>query len=242
MNIKYKLPKYNRILLKISGESIKGTKKYGISSKFLFKISKDIKKIIKLGVQIGIVIGGGNLFRGSLLSKKGINHIISDQIGMLSTIINSLAMFDILNKQKIKTCLMSSLPIHNICRSYDRQKALKLLKKKYVVIFSGGTGNPLFTTDSAACLKGIEINADIILKATKVEGVYSSDPLKCSKAIIYKKLLYKEILSKKLEIMDLSAFILAKNHNIPIRIFNINKKSILYNILLGKQEGTLITN
>lgn len=239
---KIKKPKYKRILLKISGESLKNSKNVHINLKKIKKIAKKIKEIIKIKVQVAIVIGGGNLFRGFELKKIGINQIISDNIGMLSTIINGLILKDILSKLRVKTIMMSAIQINKICNYYNTEKTINLLKKGKVVILSAGTGNPLFTTDSAACLRGIEINSDIILKGTKVNGVYSSDPLKDKKAIFYKKLTFKNVLNKKLKIMDSTAFILAKNHNIPINIFNINKKKALLKIIMGKDEGTFISN
>lgn len=239
---KIKKPKYKRILLKISGESLKNSRNININLKKIKKIAKKIKEIIKINVQVAIVIGGGNLFRGLELKKIGINQIISDNIGMLSTIINGLILKDILNKLKVKTTMMSSIEINKICNYYNTEKTINLLEKGKVVILSAGTGNPLFTTDSAACLRGIEINADIILKGTKVNGVYSSDPFKNKEAIFYKKLSFKNVLNKKLKIMDSTAFILAKNNNIPINIFNINKKKALLKIIMGKNEGTFISN
>lgn len=234
--------KYKRILLKISGESLKNPNNKNIKLEKIKKIAKKIKEIKKINTQIAIVIGGGNLFRGFELKKIGINKIISDNIGMLSTIINGLILQDMLKKIKVNTTIMSAIQIDKICEFYKSEKTIKLLKKKEVVIITGGTGNPLFTTDSAACLRGIEINADIILKGTKVNGVYSSDPLKDPKAVFYKKITFKKALKKELKIMDSTAFILAKNNNIPINIFNINKKKALLKIITGENEGTLISN
>lgn len=232
---------YPRVLLKISGEVLQGVNKFGIDVNSLKKIAKEIKLVLDIGVQVGLVIGSGNLFRGSTLSKIGINRIASDHIGILSTIINSLAMHDIMHYYSIRSNIMSSIPINGICETYNYEQAIKFLCDNYVVIFSAGTGNPLFTTDSAACLRGIEIKSDIILKGTKVDGIYSQDPKKYSHAIFYKKLTYQDVLKKELKIMDLSAFALARDHNLPIRVFNINKPQSLYRIVTGCDEGTIIT-
>ncbi|CUR53863.1 Uridylate kinase [Serratia symbiotica] len=236
-NIKFP---YQRILLKLSGEILQGSECFGIDIPILNRIAKEIKELIKLGIQISIVIGGGNLFRGSKLKKIGINHVISDHIGILSTIINGLFIYDALYRINVNSNLMSIIPLNNICENYHWIKAINLLKNNRVVILSAGTGNPFFTTDSAACLRGIEIEANIILKATKVAGVYSSDPIKNPNAILYKKLSYQDVLKNELKIMDISALTLARDYNIPIRVFNINIPGILYRIVMGKNEGTLI--
>ncbi|CAL4321580.1 Uridylate kinase [Buchnera aphidicola (Protaphis terricola)] len=233
---------YSRILLKISGEVLQGRNKFGIDINSLKKIAKEIKLILNIGVQVGLVIGSGNLFRGTTLSKVGINRIACDHIGILSTIINSLAMQDIMNNYSIHSCVMSPIPLHGICETYTYQRAIKLLSKHYVVIFAAGIGNPLFTTDSAACLRGIETQSDIILKGTKVDGVYSKDPEKYSQVTLYKKLTYRDVIKHELKVMDLSAFLLARDHNLPIIVFNINKNESLYRIIKGYNEGTIITN
>lgn len=231
---------YHRILLKISGEVLQGSNKFGIDISSLKRIAKEIKLALDIGIELGLVIGSGNLFRGSTLSKLGLNRIAADHMGILSTVINSLAMRDIMYSYSIPTCIMSSIPISGICTGYNYNKAINLLSKNCVVIFSAGTGNPLFTTDSAACLRGIETHSDIVLKGTKVDGVYSQDPKKYSQAILYKKLTYEDVLQKELKVMDLSAFSLARDHKLPIRVFNINKPRSLYRIMTGYDEGTLI--
>ncbi|NIH16638.1 MAG: UMP kinase [Buchnera aphidicola (Periphyllus lyropictus)] len=233
--------KYTRVLLKLSGESlidINGSSKIHIKS--LDFLSKEIKRIIDLNIELGIVIGAGNLFRGSQLQKMGINRVVSDHIGMLSTVINGLAINNSMNKMNIKTELMSAIPLNGICEIYNWSRAINLLSKKIVVIFSAGIGNPFFTTDSAACLRAIEVHADIVLKGTLVDGVYTSDPKKNNNAILYSKLSYKEVLKKELKIMDLSAFSLARDYKLPICVFNINKPGALYRIITGVSEGTLI--
>ncbi|XOT89469.1 MAG: UMP kinase [Buchnera aphidicola (Diuraphis noxia)] len=233
---------YRRILLKISGEVLQGVNKFGIDISVLTRIATEISSIVKIGVQVGLVIGSGNLFRGEKLSKLGVNRVVSDHIGMLSTIINSLAMKDKINSMSIvNSYLMSAIPINGICQAYNYDRAMNLLSNNFVVIFAAGTGNPFFTTDSAACLRGIEIESDIILKGTKVDGVYSADPKKDFNAILYKKLTYKDVLEKELKVMDLSAFTLARDYCLPIRVFNINNSGSLYRIIMGENEGTLIS-
>lgn len=237
-----KTPVYKRVLLKISGEGLQGDLNYGIEFRILNKIVAEIKHLIKLGIQIGIVIGGGNLFRGKGLSKNGMNRVIGDHIGMLSTIINGLALYDAFNHAGIKSILMSTFTIPGVCRLYNSFEAKDLLNNNIVVILSSGIGNPLFTTDSAACLRGIEIEANIMLKATKVNGIYSNDPVKNPNCILYNTLTYQEVLQKELKIMDLTAFILARDHKLPICVFNLNKNYAMYHIVMGYKEGTLITD
>ncbi|QCI20961.1 UMP kinase [Buchnera aphidicola (Hyperomyzus lactucae)] len=233
---------YRRILLKISGEVLQGINEFGIDVNSLKRIAKEIKSVVDIGIQVGLVIGSGNLFRGSKLSKLGLNRVAADHIGILSTVINSLAMRDTIHSiSSIKTCLMSAIPLNGICEIYSCQKAISLLSNNFIIIFAAGIGNPFFTTDSAACLRGIETEADIILKGTKVNGVYSNDPKKDANAILYKELTYKDVLKKELKVMDLSAFILARDYRLPIRVFNINKPGSLYRIIMGNDEGTLIT-
>lgn len=233
---------YRRILLKISGEVLQGTNKFGIDIISLKRIAKEINAIVKIGIEVSLVIGSGNLFRGARLSKLGVNRVVADHIGILSTVINSLAMRDVINTvSDNRTCLMSAIPLNGICETYSCERAISLLSKNFIVIFAAGTGNPLFTTDSAACLRAIETESNIILKGTKVDGVYSIDPKKYSNAIFYKTLKYKDVLKRELQVMDLAAFTLARDHNLPIRVFNINKPGSLYRIVIGKDEGTLIT-
>ncbi|XBC43518.1 MAG: UMP kinase [Buchnera aphidicola (Meitanaphis flavogallis)] len=235
-----KVFKFKRILIKLSGESLQGSNKFGVDVDALNCIIKEIKDIANLGIQVGIVVGGGNIFRGKKLKNFGINKIVSDNVGMLSTIINGLILCDSMKKMNLNAHLMSSIPIGSICEIYHYEKAINWLKNRYVVIFSGGLGNPCFTTDSAACLRAIEIKADIILKGTKVNGVYSSDPKKNINPVLYKTITYDEALTKELQVMDLSAFILARDHKLPICIFNIYNPGILRRIVQGKREGTLI--
>ncbi|WWP00934.1 MAG: UMP kinase [Candidatus Dasytiphilus stammeri] len=232
---------YQRVLLKLSGEALLGTNNFGIDTKVLYRIAKEVKELVELTVQVGIVIGGGNMIRGSALATSGINRVVGDHMGMLATVINGLAMRDALHRNYINADLMSAIPLNGICDIYSWAEAISLLKNHRVVIFGAGIGNPLFTTDSAACLRGIEIEANVVLKATKVDGVFSADPFEYPHAILYEKLTYQEVLEQGLKIMDLAAFILARDHNLPIKVFNINKPGALRRIVMGAKEGTLIT-
>ncbi|QCI23781.1 UMP kinase [Buchnera aphidicola (Macrosiphoniella sanborni)] len=233
---------YRRILLKISGEVLQGSNNFGIDINSLKRIVKEIKSVVDIGIQVSLVIGSGNLFRGATLSELGLDRVASDHIGILSTIINSVAIRDMINSNlSIRTCLMSAIPINGICEIYNCEQAINLLSNNFVIIFAAGTGNPFFTTDSAACLRAIETKSDIILKGTKVDGVYSKDPEKNSDAILYRKLTYKDVLKKELKVMDLSAFILARDYHLPIRVFNINKPGSLYRIVTNRSEGTIIS-
>ncbi|URJ24182.1 UMP kinase [Blochmannia endosymbiont of Camponotus sp.] len=234
-------PIYRRIVLKMSGEALQGTEGFGIDTTVLNRMVTEVKELVKIGIQIGIVMGGGNLFRGAELVKSGMNRIVGDHIGMLATIMNGLAMRSALNHAYVHSHLMSAIPLNGVCDHYNWMKAINLLSNNWVVIFAAGTGNPLFTTDSAACLRGIEIKADVVLKATKVDGVFSTDPIQHPDATLYEQLSYQDVLERELKVMDLTAFTLAREHNLPIRIFNINKLGALKRIIMGYKEGTLIT-
>ena len=235
-----KIRKYDRILLKLSGEALTGSADFGIDPKVLDRMAIEIGQLIEIGVQVGLVIGGGNLFRGAALHAAGMERVTGDHMGMLATVMNALAMRDALERANIPSRVMSAIPMSGVVEHYDRRTAIRHLKAGDVVIFSAGTGNPFFTTDSAACLRGIEIDAELVLKATKVDGVYSADPVKDPTAIKYDKLTFDEILDKKLGVMDLTAICLSRDHNLPVRVFNMNKKKALFNIMVGEEEGTLI--
>lgn len=235
-------PAYRRILLKLSGEALMGEENFGIDPKFLDRMAEEIKELVELGIEVGLVIGGGNLFRGEGLAKAGMNRVVGDHMGMLATVMNGLAMRDALHRAFVNAKLMSAIPLNGVCDSYNWTDAIKMLKAGRVVIFAAGTGNPFFTTDSAACLRGIEIEADVVLKATKVDGVYDSDPAKNPDAVLYKHLSYNEVLDKELKVMDLAAFTLARDHSIPIRVFNMVKPGCLKRVVLGESEGTLISH
>lgn len=233
-------PLYKRILLKISGEALMGDTEYGLDPKVLLRLGNEVKEIIELGVEVGVVLGGGNLFRGAALSETGLDRITGDHMGMLATLMNALAMRDVFEGNDLETRVLSAIPMSGIVDHYDRRKAMHHLSKKRVVIFAAGTGNPMVTTDSAASLRGIEIRADIILKATNVDGIYSSDPKKDKNAILFKHLTYREVLDKELGVMDLAAFVQCRDQNIPLRVFNITKPGILRRVVTSLDEGTLV--
>ena len=233
-------PRYNRILLKLSGEALAGDEGFGIDPKVLDAMAIEIGQLVGIGVQVGLVIGGGNLFRGAALQASGLDRVAGDHMGMLATVMNGLALRDALERSNIRTRLMSAIPMSGVVEHYDHRNAIRYLKNGEVVVFCAGTGNPFFTTDSAACLRGIEINADVVLKATKVDGVFDSDPEKNPKAIKYDRLSYDEVIARKLGVMDLTAICLVRDHNMPLRVFNMNKKGALLNLMLGGSEGTLV--
>jgi len=233
-------PRYNRILLKLSGEALAGDEGFGIDPKVLDAMAIEIGQLVGIGVQVGLVIGGGNLFRGAALQASGLDRVAGDHMGMLATVMNGLALRDALERSNIRTRLMSAIPMSGVVEHYDHRNAIRYLKNGEVVVFCAGTGNPFFTTDSAACLRGIEINADVVLKATKVDGVFDSDPEKNPKAVKYDRLSYDEVLARKLGVMDLTAICLVRDHNMPLRVFNMNKKGALLNLMLGGNEGTLV--
>jgi uridylate kinase len=233
-------PVYKRILLKLSGEALMGDEHFGIDPKVLDRIAKEVGELIALGVEVGLVIGGGNLFRGKSLSKAGLGRISGDQMGMLATVMNAIAMRDALERASLSTRIMSAIPMSGFVDHYDRRKAIHHLQRKRVVIFAAGTGNPLVTTDSAASLRAIEIEANVLLKATNVDGIYSADPAFNPQAKLYDKISFAEALEKELGVMDLTAFCQCRDHNMPIRVFNINKPNALFRILKGENEGTLV--
>jgi len=232
--------KYKRILLKLSGEALTGSQSFGIDPKILDDMALEIGQLVGIGVQVGLVVGGGNLFRGSELQRAGLDRVTGDHMGMLATVMNALALRDALERSNISTQVMSSIPMSGVVDHYDRRKAIRALSNGDVVIFAAGTGNPFFTTDSAACLRGIEVDAEIVLKATKVDGVYSADPMKNPDAVKFDRLSYDEVLDKKLEVMDLTAICLVRDHDMPLRVFKMSKRGALLNIVRGGDEGTLI--
>jgi uridylate kinase len=234
-------PAYQRILLKLSGEALLGKLSFGIDSSVLSQLAGEIAQLVKLNIQVGIVLGGGNLFRGAKLANTGLDRITGDQMGMLATVMNALALRDELESAAVPTRILSAIHITGIVDLYKRDKAIRHLHRKRVVIFAGGTGNPLFTTDSAASLRGIEIGADILLKATQVDGIYSADPASNPTATLYQHLTYQEALERELGVMDLTAFSQCRDHQLPIRVFNINKPGILLRIATGADEGTLVS-
>jgi uridylate kinase len=235
-------PKYRRILLKLSGEALQGDNLFGIDASRLGRIGQEIASVTKLGVQVALVVGGGNLIRGADLCVSGIERVASDQMGMLATVVNGLALRDALTKKFIFVSLMSAFSIPGMTETYDHMLARERLAQGKVVILVGGTGNPLVTTDSAAALRGIEIGADIVVKATKVDAVCSDDPIKNPEAKRYSHLSYDEVLEKRLGVMDLTSILLCRDGGLPIRVFNMNKQGGLQRIALGEDVGTLIDN
>lgn len=234
--------KYKRILLKLSGEALTGDAEFGIDPKVLDRMAVEVGQLVGLGVEIGMVIGGGNLFRGAALHEAGMERVTGDHMGMLATVMNALAMRDALERASIPTRVMSAIPMSGVVEHYDRRTAIRHLRSGDVVIFAAGTGNPFFTTDSAACLRGIEIDAELILKATKVDGVYSADPKLVPGAVKYEQLSFDEVLEKKLGVMDLTAICLVRDHDIPVRVFNMQKPGSLLNNVMGMSDGTMISN
>ena len=231
---------YNRILLKLSGEALLGERSHGVDPQRILAYSKEIKEIVDVGIEIAIVIGGGNIFRGVSGSSNGIDRVQADYMGMLATVINGLALQSSLEELNVQTRLQTAVKIEAVAEPYIKRKAVRHLEKKRVVIFSAGTGNPFFTTDSAAVLRAIEINADAILKGTRVDGIYNIDPEKNKDAVKFKKLTYDEAINKKLKIMDSTAFTLSQENNLPIIVFNMNKPGNLKKIIEGKDIGTTV--
>jgi len=235
------LPKFKRILLKLSGESLMGDKNFGMDSKVITQYAKDIKSIIELGVQVAIVIGGGNIYRGMNEAETGIERAHGDYMGMLATVINGMALQAGLEKAGVYTRLQSAIKMEQIAEPYIRRRAIRHLEKGRVVIFGAGTGNPYFTTDTAGSLRAIEINADVILKGTRVDGVYTADPEKDPTATKYETITFQECLGKNLRVMDMTAFTLCMENNLPIIVFDMNKPHNLKRVVTGEKVGTLVT-
>lgn len=232
--------KYKRILLKLSGESLMGEREYGIDSKIVARYAGEIVSVHKLGVQVGIVIGGGNIYRGADDSSDGIDKVTGDHMGMLATVINAMALQNALEHKGLKTRCMSAIDMERIAEPYIRRRAIRHLEKGRIVIFAAGTGNPYFTTDTAAVLRAIEIGADVIIKGTRVDGVYDSDPEKNSHAIHFPKISYTDVLKKDLRIMDLTAITLSKENKLPLVVFNMNVTGNLKRVVCGKAVGSTV--
>jgi len=233
---------YKRVLLKLSGEAKLGDRSYGIDPKRIAQYAKEIKSVTELGLEVAVVIGGGNIFRGVSAASNGIDRVQGDYMGMLATVINGMALQSALEEENVQTRLQTAIKIEAVAEPYIKRKAVRHLEKKRVVIFGGGTGNPFFTTDSAAVLRAIEINADVILKGTRVDGVYDSDPEKNENAIQYDTISFNDVIKKNLKIMDSTAFTLSQENNLPIIVFNMNKSGNLLNIINGEKIGTSIKN
>ena len=233
---------YSKILLKYSGEAVAGNQEQGIDPQILRFMSNEIKSIVNLNVSVGLVIGGGNLFRGEQLNQDGIDRVAGDHMGMLASMMNGIAVRDSLERNGIKTRVMSAIPMPGVVEHFDRRIAMQLLDAGFVVIFTAGTGNPFFTTDTAACLRAIEINADVMLKATKVDGVFSEDPNINPKATFYNSLSFEEAISINLKVMDTTALTLARDNGMKIKVFNFKKENALLDIVKGETIGTLLEN
>ncbi|NEM96754.1 UMP kinase [Pontibacter burrus] len=233
--------KYKRILLKLSGEALMGDQQYGIDSERLMQYAQEIKEVAALGVEVAVVIGGGNIFRGVQAEEVGLDRVQGDYMGMLATVINSMALQSALEKLGVYTRLLSGINIQQVCEPYIRRRAVRHLEKGRVVIFGAGTGNPYFTTDSAASLRAIEIEADVVLKGTRVDGIYSADPEKDPNAIFYSDISFRDVFEKGLNVMDMTAFTLCKENDLPIIVFDMNKPGNLKRVVSGDKVGTLVT-
>lgn len=232
--------KFQRILLKLSGEALMGQLDFGIDPDVIARMAGEIRDLAEAGVEIGLVIGGGNIFRGAGLAEAGIDRVTGDHMGMLATVINALAMQDALERLGVRARVMSSLSINEVCEDYIRRRAVRHLEKGRVVILAAGTGNPFFTTDSAASLRAIEIGAQLLIKATKVNGVYSADPLKVPDAQFHSRLSYDRVLIENLKVMDATAIVLCRDNNIPLRVMNINESGALMRLIQGEDIGSLV--
>lgn len=235
------LPKYSRILLKLSGESLMGDRNFGIDSKMLEVYAQEIKKVTNIGVQVAVVIGGGNIYRGMNEAETGIERAQGDYMGMLATVINGMALQAALEKEGVNTRLQSAIKMEQVAEPYIRRKAIRHLEKGRVVIFGAGTGNPYFTTDTAGSLRAIEIDANVILKGTRVDGIYSADPEKDTTATRFDTLSFSEVISKNLKVMDMTAFTLCQENNLPIIVFDMNRPGNLLRVVTGKLVGTLVS-
>ena len=233
-------PVYKRILLKLSGEALMGEGQFGIDPQTIQRIAADVVELVNADVQVGLVIGGGNLFRGAGLAEAGMERVTGDHMGMLATVMNALAMQDALEHQGLNARVMSAVKINQICEDYIKRRAVRHLEKGRVAIFAAGTGNPFFTTDSAASLRAIEIGADLLIKATKVDGVYTADPVKDPSATRYDSLSFDEVLDQRLEVMDATAMVLCRDHKMPLCVLNINEPGALMKVLRGDQVGTFV--
>jgi uridylate kinase len=233
-------PKYKRILLKLSGEALMGNQTFGIDAEVVNRIADEVYELHQLGIEVAMVIGGGNIFRGVSLSDSGMDRVTGDHMGMLATIINALALQDAMERKSLYVRVMSALPVHNVCEDYIRRRAIRHLEKGRVIVFAAGTGNPFFTTDSAASLRGVECLVDVVIKGTKVDGVYDADPVNNPEAKLYKSLSYNDVIQNNLGVMDTTAIVLCRDNKLPIKVYNMNKQGALLNIIMGDSEGTLV--
>ncbi len=237
-----KPPRYRRMLVKLSGEALMGGADYGIDPGMLRRIALEIQELLAMGIQTAVVLGGGNIFRGAGLARAGMDRVTADQMGMLATVMNCLAMQDALEGLGCHARVMSAIRINEVCEDYIRRRAIRHLEKGRVVLFAAGTGNPFFTTDTAASLRAIEIGAEVLLKATKVNGIYSDDPVKNPAAVHYPKLNFDRVLDERLNVMDATAIVMCRDNNLPLRVFNLNNAGDLLRIARGEDVGTVVTN
>jgi uridylate kinase len=235
-------PRYTRVLVKLSGEALLGGGDYGIDPAVLKRIAGQLQDIVQMGVQLAVVIGGGNIFRGAGLARAGMDRVAADHMGMLATVMNSLALQDALESLGLHARVMSAIRINEVCEDYIRRRAVRHLEKGRIAVFAAGTGNPFFTTDTAAALRAIEIDADVLLKATKVDGVYSDDPVRNPAAVRYARLTFDRVLTDKLNVMDATAIVMCRDNRLPLRVFNLNNPGDLTRIVRGEEVGTTVTN
>ena len=234
--------RYSRILVKLSGEALLGDGDYGIDPAVLKRIAGELQDIVQMDVQLAVVLGGGNIFRGAGLARAGMDRVAADHMGMLATVMNSLALQDALESLGLHARVMSAIRINEVCEDYIRRRAVRHLEKGRIAVFAAGTGNPFFTTDTAAALRAIEINADVLLKATKVNGIYSDDPIRNSAAVRYPRLTFDKVLSDKLNVMDATAIVMCRDNRLPLRVFNLNNPGDLTRVVRGEDVGTSVTN
>jgi uridylate kinase len=236
-----KKPRFKRILLKLSGEALMGTKPYGVDPSVLKTVAEEIRSVHNLGVEIGIVIGGGNIFRGLHASDYGMGRVAADHMGMLATVMNAIALGEVLSQAGSEVRILSAIEMNKVAEPYIRQKAVTHLRRGRIVLFGAGTGNPYFSTDTAAALRALEVNAEVLLKATKVDGVYSADPERVSTPQFFPRLTYQEVLKRNLQVLDMTAVTLAMGQNLPIVVFNLREKGNIKRVTLGLKVGTIIS-
>jgi len=233
-------PKFNRILLKLSGEALMGEYDYGIDPAYIRSLAKEVKSVSDIGVEVAMVIGGGNIFRGAGLAEAGMDRVTGDHMGMLATVMNCLSMQDALEKSGAYCRVMSALPINSVCEDYIRRRAVRHLEKGRIVLFASGTGSPFFTTDSAASLRAVEIAADVMIKGTKVDGIYDKDPMKHDDAVRYDVIKYDQAIEQKLGVMDTTAIVMCRDNDLPVKVFNMNEKGELMRLVMGENVGTTV--
>ena len=234
-------PAFERVLLKLSGEALMGNMDYGIDPVYIRRLASEVKAISDVGVEVAMVIGGGNIFRGAGLAEAGMDRVTGDHMGMLATVINCLSMQDALENQGAYCRVMSALPINAVCEDYIRRRAVRHLEKGRIVLFAAGTGNPFFTTDSAASLRAVEVGADVMIKGTKVDGIYDKDPMKYDDAVKYETVSFDEAVQKQLGVMDTTAIVMCRENNLPVKVFNMNNSGDLMRLIMGENIGTTVT-